>query len=237
MPSSDARLRFPIMRAIIPNMGTMKEGLSEILFSKTQRGVLGLLFANPERSYYANEIVRHVKAGTGAVHRELERLAAAGLLTVSRVGNQKHYQANRQSAIFDEMEALVLKTMEPASRVPAADAPRLAVHEERTPYIAPGDTAFQVPKRRLQALCRRHGVKRLGIFGSAARGDAGQSSDVDLLVEFEKDAQASLFDMARLQEELSRLFGRKVDLATGAILENPYRRRAILKDLREIFAA
>jgi predicted nucleotidyltransferase len=43
--------------------------------------------------------------------------------------------------------------------------------------------------------------------------------------------------MARLQEELSRLFGRKVDLATSAILENSYRRRAILKDLREIYAA
>jgi predicted nucleotidyltransferase len=217
-------------------MGAMKDGPSEILFSKTQRGVLGLLFANPERSYYANEIVRHVKAGTGAVHRELERLAAAGLLTVSRVGNQKHYQANRQSPIFEEMEAIVLKTMEPASRPPAAGAGRLVAHEVRAPYLPRGkEPALQVPKRRLQELCRRYDVKRLGIFGSAARGDAGRSSDVDLLVEFEKDAQASLFDMARLQEELSRLFGRKVDLATSAILENPYRRRAILKDLREIF--
>ena len=114
------------MRAIIPNMGTIKEELSAILFSKTQRGVLALLFANPERSYYANEIVRHVKAGTGAVHRELERLAAAGLLTVSRVGNQKHYQANHQSPIFEEMEAIVQKTMEPASMTPAAGAGRLA---------------------------------------------------------------------------------------------------------------
>jgi predicted nucleotidyltransferase len=219
-------------------MGMMKEGLPDSLFSKTQRGVLGLLFANPERSYYANEIVRHVKAGTGAVHRELEKLAAAGLLTVSRVGNQKHYQANRRSPIFDELEGIVLKTMKPASRASAAGPGRLAVHEERAPYGVRGrDTALHVPKRGLRALCRRHGVKRLGIFGSAARGEAARSSDVDLLVEFEKDAQASLFDMARLQDELSRLFGRKVDLATSAILENPYRRREILKDLREIYAA
>jgi predicted nucleotidyltransferase len=226
------------MGAIIPNMGAIKEGLSEILFSKTQRGVLGLLFANPERSYYANEIVRHVKAGTGAVHRELERLAAAGLLTVSRVGNQKHYQANRQSPIFEEMEAIVQKTMEPASRTPAAGAVRLAAHEMRARYLPRGkEPALKVPQRRLEELCRRYGVKRLGIFGSAARGEAGPSSDADLLVEFEKDAPTSLFDMARLQEELSRLFGRKVDLATSAILENSYRRRAILKDLREIYAA
>ena len=74
-------------------------------------------------------------------------------------------------------------------------------------------------------------------LGSAARGDATESSDVDLLVEFEKGAETSLFDMVRLQEELSRLLGRKVDLATPAILENPYRRQAVLKDLREIYAA
>ena len=60
---------------------------------------------------------------------------------------------------------------------------------------------------------------------------------IDLLVEFEKDAQASLFDMVRMQDELLRIFGRKVDLATPAILENPYRRRSVLKGLRELYAA
>ena len=60
---------------------------------------------------------------------------------------------------------------------------------------------------------------------------------VDLLVEFKHDALASLFDMVRMQDELSQMFGRKVDLATATVLENPYRRRAILKDLRELYAA
>jgi len=216
------------MGAIIPNMGTMRSRLSETLFTKTQRGVLGLLFGDPGRSYYANEIVRHAQAGIGTVQRELERLVAAGLLTVARVGNQKHYQANRQSPIFDEMEAIVLKTM---ARAPAA-------HEARARYdVGSGKLPLEVPKRRLEALCRRHGVKRLGVFGSAARGETTGSSDVDLLVEFGSKAQTSLFDMVRLKEDLSRLFGRKVDLATPAILENPYRRRSVLKDLREIYAA
>lgn len=214
-------------------MGTTNEGLSETLFSKTQRGVLGLLFGDPERSYYTNEIVRHAQAGIGAVQRELERLVAAGLLTVSRMGNQKHYQANRQSPIFEEMAAIVSKTMDSAP-----GAHRLSARETRAPYAPDRKaSAFSVPKRRLEAICRRHRVRRLGVFGSAARGEATKASDVDLLVEFEKGAQTSLFDMVRLQEELSRLLGRKVDLATPAILENPYRRRTVLKDLREIYAA
>jgi len=211
----------------------IKEGLSEALFSKTQRGVLGLLFGNPDRSFYANEIMRHVRAGIGAVQRELERLVSAGLLTVTRVGNQKHYQANRRSPIFDEMAAIVSKTMDAAAGIQG-----LAARESHVPYtVVRKARAFHVPKARLAAICRRHRVKRLGVFGSAARGDLTESSDVDLLVEFVKGAETSLFDMVRLQEELSRLLGRKVDLATPAILENPYRRQAVLKDLREIYAA
>ena len=54
-------------------MGTTKAGLPETLFSKTQRGVIGLLFGNPERSFYANEIVRYANAGIGTVQRELAR--------------------------------------------------------------------------------------------------------------------------------------------------------------------
>ena len=214
-------------------MGMINLGLSETLFSKTQRGVLGLLFGNPERTYYANEIVRHARAGIGTVQRELERLAAAGLLTVSRVGNQKHYQANRGSPIFSEMEAIVLKTMEPEAGVQ-----RFAARETRARYAAGRrKPSLNVPKRRLETLCRRHHVKRLGVFGSAARGEMSDTSDVDVLVEFEDGAREGLFDMVRMRDELSRLFGRKVDLATPAILENPYRRNSILKDLRELYAA
>jgi len=225
------------MGAIIPNMGTIRPGLSETLFTKTQRGVLSLLFEDPERSYYANEIVRHARAGIGTVQRELGRLVAAGLLTVARVGNQKHYRANRQSPIFDEMEAIVLKTMARASRALPARPP--AVHEARARYdVGSGNLPLEVPKRRLEALCRRHHIKRLGVFGSFARGEATGSSDVDLLVEFEPHKAPSLFKLADVQEELSGLFGgRRVDIATPVILENPYRRKSILADLKTLYAA
>ena len=218
-------------------MGIKKPGVPETLFSKTQRGVIGLLFGNPQRSFYANEIVRHAEAGIGTVQRELARLSAAGLLKVSRIGNQKHYQANREAPIFDELEAIVAKTMGPLSRQPVAATVPHTLHETRASYNTGGKSApHAVPPRTLAAFCRRHQIKRLGIFGSAARGEANEASDVDLLVEFKHGAPASLFDMVRMQDELSRLFGRKVDLATAAVLENPYRRRAILKDLRELYA-
>jgi len=232
-------LNEPEKGLIIPNMGTKKPGLLETLFSKTQRGVIGLLFGNPQRSYYANEIVRHAGAGIGTVQRELVRLTEAGLLTANRIGNQKHYQANRAAPIFEELEAIVAKTM-PGSL--AATFTAHAVHETRAQYNVKvsnakvSDPAHAVSKQKLAAFCRRHHIKRLGMFGSVARGEAGAESDIDLLVEFRPVANTTLFDMARMQTELSQLFGRKVDLATATVLENPYRRRAILKDLRELYA-
>jgi Fe2+ or Zn2+ uptake regulation protein len=87
-------------------MGMKKQaGLADTLFTKTQRRVLGLLFCNPDRSYYANEIVRFAEAGIGTVQRELVRLTAAHLITVTKIGNQKHYQANRQAPIFEELRS------------------------------------------------------------------------------------------------------------------------------------
>lgn len=105
-------------------MGTKKKtSLGSVLFTKTQRRVLGLLFGNPGRSYYANEIVRYAGVGIGAVQRELERLAEVRLLTVSKIGNQKHYQANREAPIFEELCGIVLKTFGVADHLRDALAP------------------------------------------------------------------------------------------------------------------
>jgi hypothetical protein len=89
----------------------------------------------------------------------------------------------------------------------------------------------------IEALCRRHGVRSLALFGSAARGELQPGSDVDLLIEFNPDAEVGLLELEDIRSELATLFGRPVDLAGPAILRNPYRRRAILRDLRPIYGA
>jgi len=93
-------------------MGTMETvSLSNALFSKVQQRVLALIFGHPERSFYTSEIVRSVQSGTGAVERELSRLQSSGLVSVERIGNQKHYRANRAAPIFEELQSLVVKTV------------------------------------------------------------------------------------------------------------------------------
>ena len=84
--------------------------LADALFPKVRQRVLAVLFGNPTRSFYANEVIALAKSGSGAVQRELAGLSQAGLLTVSRQGNQKHYQANAAAPVFAELRGLVLKT-------------------------------------------------------------------------------------------------------------------------------
>jgi predicted nucleotidyltransferase len=101
--------------------------LSNALFSKVQQRVLALIFTHPERSFYASEIVRNVRSGVGAVARELSKLERSGLVSVERIGNQKHYRANPDAPIFEELRGLVEKTVglaEPIRRSlePYADA-------------------------------------------------------------------------------------------------------------------
>ncbi|WP_295547535.1 transcriptional regulator [uncultured Pseudacidovorax sp.] len=84
--------------------------LADALFPKVRQRVLAVLFGNPARSFYANEVISLAGSGSGAVQRELADLSQAGLLTVTRQGNQKHYQANADSPVFAELRGLVLKT-------------------------------------------------------------------------------------------------------------------------------
>jgi len=86
-------------------------GLADALFPKVRQRVLAVLFDAPERSFYMGEIIAQAHSGTGAVQRELAGLAAAGILTVQKQGKQKHYQANTNAPIFNELHALVGKTM------------------------------------------------------------------------------------------------------------------------------
>jgi predicted nucleotidyltransferase len=214
-------------------MGTKESGLSDALFSKTQRRVLGLLFGHPERSFYANEIVRAARAGVGAVQRELEGLAASGLLTVSRIGNQKHYQANRGSPIFGELRSIVAKVL-----VPARPAAAVLQQPQAQYAVSARPARLHIPRKKIAALCRKYGVKKLSLFGSAARGELTPKSDVDLMVEFKPGEAPSLWDEPDIQKEFSKLFnGRRVDLVPPEIMRNPYRRETIEPDLQVIYEA
>jgi len=94
------------------------------------------------------------------------------------------------------------------------------------------------PSVELEALCRQYHVRTLSLFGSAAREEATADSDVDLLIEFEPGQAPSLAGFARLKTALGQTLGvASIDLATTSILRNPYRRRAILDDLRPLYAA
>jgi len=98
--------------------------------------------------------------------------------------------------------------------------------------------AVAVNRDALTTLCKQHCIKRLSMFGSAVREDFDSESDIDLLVEFEQGHVPSLSGLVLLRDELSKIFGgRKVDVATRSILKNPYRRRAIVRELEELYAA
>ena len=107
---------------------TGRASLADALFTATQQRVLGLLFGQPERSFYANELIALTGSGSGAVQRELARLAASGLVVVRLIGRQKHYQANPDSPIFAELCGIASKTIglaEPLRQALAPLAPRI----------------------------------------------------------------------------------------------------------------
>ncbi len=145
----------------MPKMGTSKNqttttlrssSLADALFSGTQQRVLGLLFGQPERSFYATELINLAGVGSGAVQRELASLSQSGLVTVKPVGNQKHYQANPASPIYVELCGLVRKTVGLAEPLRAALAP-LATQ-----------------------------IKAAFVYGSIAKKEDTASSDIDLML-------------------------------------------------------
>jgi uncharacterized protein len=80
----------------------------------------------------------------------------------------------------------------------------------------------------LAAICRRHHIRRLSLFGSTLKGSDRPDSDVDLLVEFQPDAKPSLLTMAGIEIELSPLLGgRKVDLRTAQDLSRYFREEVV----------
>ena len=84
------------------------------------------------------------------------------------------------------------------------------------------------------ALCKKHGVATISLFGSMARNEGTEASDIDLLVSFSRPV--SLLQMVALERELSKTLGREVDLLTEASL-SPYLRDGILKERQLVYSA
>lgn len=145
-------------------------------------------------------------------------------------------------ALFDALRAgqareRELATLELDKRLGGATTQEDIAMTNDPDQLVIGQTIL-VSRTALQELARRFHIRRLVLFGSAARGELRPDSDIDLLVEFESSEAPSLGGMVEIQDAFSALFGgRKVDVATPTILNNPYRRRAIEKDMEELYAA
>lgn len=150
--------KIPIMGTLVPKLGTrrmQKEPESSLLgalFSAVRLRVLTLFFSHPEKAYQLSEAINLIGSGRGAVQREIDKLTRAGILATAAAGTRKGYQANRKSAIFPELHALILKTTglrEPLRTALDALAPNI-------------DVAF--------------------VFGSVAKGEDTATSDIDVMV-------------------------------------------------------
>jgi predicted nucleotidyltransferase len=149
----------PKLGMIMPILGVMtrshrrrRKSLAEALFTKTQQRVLGALFGQPTRSFYASQLIRDAGTGSGAAQRELAKLEESGLIVARRIGNQKHYQANATSPLFSELRNIILKTVGLAE--PLRDALKPVSSSIRAAFI----------------------------YGSVAKATDQAASDVDLMI-------------------------------------------------------
>lgn len=176
MLSFSQHLKFPILGRIIPNMGNETTySISEVLFSGIQRKVLALLFGEPDRTFYASEIEKRCKTGRGALQRELEKLTGAGILSMTRSGARKHYSANKNSPIYDELQGIVQKTFG------LADVLRKALETF-------GDS-----------------IQCAFVYGSIAKRQDSASSDIDVMLIASGLSYGEIFEsLATLEDSLHR---------------------------------
>ena len=150
------------------------------LFTETQQRVLGLLYGQPERSFYTKEILRLTGMGVGTVKRELERMKRAGILTLRKSGNHHHYQANPECPIYPELIGIVKKTFGLVNVLRQALAP-LA-----------------------------NSIEWAFVFGSVASGKETAHSDIDLMIIGDVDFTEIVSSLYPAQEVLGREINPKI---------------------------
>lgn len=138
----------------VPNLGTVEAptSLADALFGKARRLVLGLLMSHPDQAFYTRQMARTLHLGLGALQRELQNLATAGILLREAHGQQVYYRVNTACPIYTDLQGLLLKT------------------------TGLGD----VLRAALAGLAER--VTVAFVYGSLAKGTANGASDVDIMV-------------------------------------------------------
>jgi predicted nucleotidyltransferase len=161
----------PISGMIVPILGikggyrrARRKSLADALFTTTQQRVMRVLFGQPERSFYASELIRNAGTGSGAAQRELAKLEGSGLIVARRIGHQKHYQANATSPLYSELRSIVLKTVGLAE--PLRDA------------LKPLSTA----------------IRAAFVYGSVAKATDQSASDIDLMIISDNLTYGEVFD-------------------------------------------
>ena len=154
--------------------------LSSVLFTEYRGRVLGLLLLHPERSYYLREIARLTATLPGTLKREMDKLCEVGLLTVKKVGNQNHYQANRECPIYEDLSNVLRKTSGLSDVLIAALLPL---------------------SKKLQSAF---------VFGSVASGQVNAKSDIDLMLIGDVSYAEVVPLLHLLQEQLGREINPKI---------------------------
>jgi uncharacterized protein len=157
-------------------MSTLSDAtpLSETLFSKNRRAVLGLLYGRPDRAFYLRQVVRVSRGGHGAIQRELQVLSDAGIIRRTRRDKQVYFQANAECPVFEELKALIVKTAGVADVLKAALA-------------SLGD-----------------GIRIAFVYGSVAKAQQKAESDVDVLVVGSVAFRDVVAALAEAQSQLGR---------------------------------
>ena len=158
----------------------MTSKLAELLFRDYRRRALGLLLLHADKRYHVREIARLTNTVAGTLHKELARLADAGLLLKETVGNQVLYGANRDCPIFEELASILRKT----SGLTDVLASALASFSDR--------------------------ILAAFVFGSMASGKETAGSDVDLLIIGDVDFTEIAKAVYSSQEVLGREINPKV---------------------------
>lgn len=149
--------------------------LGDALFSTTQQKVLGLFYGHPDETFFVNQILRLTGMGVHTIKRELDRMTGVGILTMRKIGNQHHYQANSECPIYPELLGIVRKTFGVADVIKAA----LGVHDEQI------ELAF--------------------VYGSIASAEDRADSDIDLMIVAPGLAYAELMEtLAEAEHALGR---------------------------------